>query len=269
MKSRRAEPTHRGVPGIELPPNLEIIYGKNAVREALRAGKRVRRLFIVQGASKDEAVQDIVRLARGRGLWPEDVARSQLDVFGAEHQGVAAAVVPFSYASWGDLLGQLNRREPPPAVLLLDTVQDPQNLGSLLRTSEAAAVDAVVLPKRRAVHVTPAVVRSSAGAVEHLSVAQVPNLARAALELKDVGIWVAGIDMEGDRLYWDLDMTGPTALVLGGEDRGIGQLLKEQCDFLIRLPMKGQVNSLNAAVAGSIVLYELLRQRTSKQAGVA
>lgn len=250
------------MPGIELPPHMEIIYGKNAVREALRAGKRVRRLFVAQEASKDEAVQEIGRLARGRGLWAEEVPREQLDAFGAEHQGVAAVVTPFPYASWGDLLRQLSRREPPPAVLLLDTVQDPQNLGSLLRTSEAVGIDAILLPKRRSVQVTPAVVRSSAGAVEHLSVAQVPNLARAAQELKEVGIWVAGIDIEGDRLYWDLDMTGPTALVLGGEDRGIGQLMKEQCDFLIRLPMKGKVNSLNAAVAGSIVLYELLRQRT-------
>lgn len=233
--------------------------------EALRAGKRVRRLFIARGATRDDTVQEISRIARGRGLWPEDVAREQLDAFGAEHQGVAAAVAPFPYASWGDLLNRLNRREPPPAVLLLDTVQDPQNLGSLLRTSEAVGIDAVVLPKRRAVHVTPAVVRSSAGAVEHLTVAQVPNLARAAQELKEVGIWVAGIDMDGDRLYWDLDMTGPTALVLGGEDRGIGQLVKEHCDFLIRLPMMGKVSSLNAAVAGSVVLYELLRQRTSKR----
>ncbi|MGI5837192.1 MAG: 23S rRNA (guanosine(2251)-2'-O)-methyltransferase RlmB [Chloroflexota bacterium] len=265
MRSRRGEPRRGTQAGIELPPNVEIIYGKNAVREALRAGKRVRRLFVAQGAAKDEAIQEMVRLARGRGLWHEDVTREQLDAFGAEHQGVAAAVAPFPYESWGDLLGRLNRRQPPPAVLLLDTVQDPQNLGSLMRTSEAVGIDAIVLPKRRAVHVTPAVVRSSAGAVEHLSVAQVPNLARAAQELKDVGIWVAGIDMEGDQLYWDLDMSGPTALVLGGEDRGIGQLVKEHCDFLIRLPMKGNVSSLNAAVAGSIVLYELLRQRTSKQ----
>lgn len=247
-----------------LPPNTEIIYGRNAVREALRAGRRVRRLFVALEARQDEAVQDVVRLARGRGLWPEEVPREQLDVLGPDHQGTAAAVSPFPYASWRDLLSSLQRREPPPVVLLLDTVQDPQNLGALLRTSEAVGIDAVVLPKRRAVHVTPAVVRSSAGAVEHLTVAQVPNLVRAVQDLKEVGIWVAGIDMAGDRLYWDLDMAGPTALVLGGEDRGIGQLLKKSCDFLVRLPMRGLVNSLNAAVAGSIVLYEMVRQRESR-----
>ncbi len=146
-------------------------------------------------------------------------------------------------------------------MLLLDTVQDPQNLGTLLRTAEALRLDAVVLPTRRSVQVTPAVVRSSAGAVEHLTVVQVVNLVRAVQELKEAGLWVAGIDAAGDRVYWDLDMSGPTALVLGGEDRGIGPLLKENCDFLIRLPMHGRVTSLNAAVAGSVVLYEMMRQR--------
>ncbi len=253
-----------GGSGLALPPDTEVVYGKNAVREALRAGKRVRRLFVLLGAQQDPAIQEAVRLAKGRGLWPDELSREQMDSLGPDHQGLAAAVGAYPYANWRDLLERFRKPEQPPAVLLLDTVQDPQNLGSLLRTSEAAGLDAVVLPKRRAVHVTPSVVRSSAGAVEHLTVAQVPNLVRAVQELKEVGFWVAGIDMDGDRPYWDLDMKGPTALVLGGEDRGIGQLLKEHCDFLIRLPMRGQVNSLNAAAAGSIVLYELLRQRSSQ-----
>jgi len=249
------------VANLALPPDTEVVYGKNAVRELLRAGKRVRRLFVLAGAQQDIAVQEAVRLAKGRGLWPEELPKEQMDALGPDHQGLAAVVGPYPYANWRDLVDRLRTPEHPPAVLLLDTVQDPQNLGSLLRTSEAVGLDAVVLPKRRAVHVTPSVVRSSAGAVEHLTVAQVPNLVRAVLDLKEVGFWVAGIDMDGDRQYWDLDMKGPTALVLGGEDHGIGQLLKEHCDFLIRLPMRGQVNSLNAAVAGSIVLYELMRQR--------
>lgn len=175
-----------------------------------------------------------------------------------------AVVAPFEYAGWGELLPRLARSERPPAVLMLDTIQDPQNLGTLLRTAEAVRIDAVVLPRHRAVHVTPAVVRSSAGAVEHLPVARVPNLVRAAQDLKEAGLWLAGIDMAGDKLHWDLDMSGPTALVLGGEDRGIGRLLKQSCDFLIRLPMEGRVNSLNAAVAGSVVLYEMMRQRMQR-----
>lgn len=261
MREGRIGQGLRGPSGIRVPPEAEVIYGRNAVREALRAGRRVRRLLVVEGAGREEPVQETIRLAQRLGIAPEEVSRVQLEALAPEHQGVAAIVSPFEYAGWGDLLEQLRRAERPPAVLMLDTLQDPQNLGTLLRTAEAVRIDAVVLPKRRAVHVTPAVVRSSAGAAEHMSVARVPNLVRAAQELKEAGLWIAGIDMEGDRLYWDLDMTGPTALVLGGEDRGIGPLLKESCDFLIRLPMQGKVNSLNAAVAGSIVLYEMVRQR--------
>ncbi|MHB1159064.1 MAG: 23S rRNA (guanosine(2251)-2'-O)-methyltransferase RlmB [Chloroflexota bacterium] len=249
------------VPGLRVPPEQEILYGRNAVLEALRAGKRVRRLLVSGEASREEPIQEAMRLAKAIGVVAEAVKREQLDAVAPEHQGMAAVVGPFEYVGWGDLLEQLRGADHPPAVLLLDTLQDPQNLGSLLRTSEAVGVDAVVLPKRRSVQVTPAVVRASAGAVEHMAVARVPNLVRAAQDLKEIGLWVAGIDMAGDRLYWDLEMAGPTALVLGGEDRGIGQLMKESCDFLVRLPMKGHVSSLNAAVAGSVVLYEMMRQR--------
>lgn len=252
--------------GVALPPNTELIYGRNAVREALRTGKRVRRLLVVQGGRRDELVEEVVGLARRSGIPVQEVGATQLDAAAPEHQGLAAVVAPFRYTPWGDLLDRLRRPERPPAVLLLDTVHDPQNLGTLLRTAEALRLDAVVLPKRRSVQVTPSVVRSSSGAVEHLTVVQVVNLVRAVQELKEAGLWVAGIDASGDRLYWDLDMSGPTALVLGGEDRGIGHLLKENCDFLIRLPMHGRVSSLNAAVAGSVVLYEMERQRSTQGA---
>lgn len=261
VRDRRTDRRAGGAPAVLVPPDQEILYGRNAVIEALRAGKRVRRLLVSADALREEHVREAVGLARRLGIAPEEVSRGELDGVAPEHQGLAAIVSPFEYAGWGDLLERLRGAESPPAVLLLDTLQDPQNLGTLLRTSEAVGLDALVLPKKRSVHVTPGVVRSSAGAVEHMSVARVPNLVRAAEDLKGVGLWVAGIDMEGDRLHWDLDMTGPTALVLGGEDRGIGPLLKASCDFLIRLPMRGRVNSLNAAAAGSIVLYELLRQR--------
>lgn len=231
------------------------------MREALRAAKRVRRLLVAEGGERDEVVAESIRLAQKLSISPEMVSRERLDALVQDNQGVVAVAAPFEYAGWGDLLDQLKAASKPPAVLMLDTLQDPQNLGTLLRTSEAIGLDALVLPKRRSVHVTPAVVRSSSGAVEHMSVARVPNLVRAAMDLKEIGFWVAGIDMDGDRLYWDLDMSGPTALVLGGEDHGIGQLMKENCDFLVRLPMAGKVNSLNAAVAGSVVLYEMARQR--------
>ena len=250
-----------GVPSLRVGPEQELLYGRNAVLEALRAGKRVRRLLVSPGSLREEHVREAVRLAGRLGIVAEEVSREQLDGVAPEHQGLVAVVSEFVYAGWGDLLERLRGAATSPSVLLLDTLQDPQNLGTLLRTSEAVGLDAVILPKKRAVHVTPGVVRASAGAVEHMAVARVPNLVRAVEDLKGVGMWVAGIDMAGDRLYWELDMTGPTALVLGGEDRGIAPLLKQKCDFLVRLPMLGRVNSLNAAAAGSIVLYEMVRQR--------
>lgn len=252
--------------GIVLPPNTELISGRNTVREALRAARRVRRLLVARDGRRDPLVEDAVASARQEGIPVDEVEEHLLSSLAPDHQGLAALVAPFPYLGWGSLLARLEGVERPPAVLLLDTLQDPQNLGTLLRTAEATAVDAVVLPKRRAVHVTPAVVRSSAGAVEHLTVAQVPNLTRAARDLKEAGLWVVGIDMDGDRPYWDVDLVGPTVLVLGGEDRGIGRLLKESCDHLVRLPMVGKVGSLNVAVAGSVVLYEMVRQRV--QAGI-
>ncbi len=250
--------------GFHFPPDSELLSGRNAVREALRAAKRVRRLLVARGGERDEAVAESMRLAQKLGISPEILPRERLDALAPDNQGVVAAAAPFRYVGWGDLLEQLKGAAKPPAVLMLDTLQDPQNLGTLVRTSEAVGLDALVLPKRRSVQVTPSVVRSSSGAVEHMAIARVPNLVRAAQDLKEIGFWVAGIDMDGDRLYWELDMKGPTALVLGGEDRGIGQLMKENCDFLVRLPMVGRVNSLNAAVAGSVVLYEVARQRSAK-----
>ena len=261
MRGRKDSEQVRRTSGVVLPANGELIWGRNAVSEALRAGKRVWRLLVAERSHPDVSVQIAVRVARERGVPIDEVARAQLDAMAADHQGLVAVVAPFPYVGWGDLLSRLERSGRSASVLMLDTVQDPQNLGTLLRAAEATGIDGVVLPKRRAVQVTPAVVRASAGAVEHLAVAMVPNLVRAAQDLKQHGLWVVGVDMEGDRLYWELDMSGPTALVVGGEDRGIGHLLKERCDFLVRLPMKGIVSSLNAAVAGSIVLYEMVRQR--------
>jgi 23S rRNA (guanosine2251-2'-O)-methyltransferase len=249
---------------IQVPPGLEVISGRNAVREALRAGKRVRRLFVVRDQGRDDLVEEVVRRARALKVPVEEVDGRQLDFLAPEHRGLAAAVLPFQYADWRGLLDRLREEEDPPAVLVLDTLQDPQNLATLIRTAEATGIGAVVMPKRRAAQVTPAVVRSSSGAVEHVAVVQVPNLVRALEELKEAGYWVVGIDMAGKESYWELDLSGPMALVLGGEDHGLGQLLRQKCDFLARLPMSGRVNSLNAAVAGSVVLYEAARQRSLK-----
>jgi 23S rRNA (guanosine2251-2'-O)-methyltransferase len=262
MPGRRPEPGDRQP--TSGPPTIEIITGRHAVREALRAGRRVRRLLFLDETPRSQAVEEAVSLAQRLGVPNEATRRERLDSMALEHQGLVAIVAPYEYASWGDILKNVKATGSPPAILILDTLQDPQNFGTLLRTADALQIDAVVLPKHRSVQVTPAVVRASSGAVEHLAVAAVPNLGRALDDLKEAGFWVAGLSMDGDREYWELDMSGPTALVLGGEDHGIGRLLKEKCDFLIRLPMQGHVNSLNAAVAGSVVLYEMARQRRLK-----
>ena len=262
---RRPEPARRPQ-ATATTPSTEIIAGRNSVREALRAGRRVRRLLYADEMARDPAVEGAVRQAQESRIPVEAARRDRLDSMALDHQGLVAIVGPYQYASWGDVLEAIKGAERAPTALLLDTLHDPQNFGTLLRAADALRVDAVVLPKHRSVQVTPAVVRSSAGAVEHLRVATVPNLGRAVEELKESGLWVAGLDMDGDREYWELDMSGPTALVLGGEDHGIGRLLKEKCDFLVRLPMFGHVNSLNAAVAGAVVLYEIERQRSIKAA---
>ncbi len=213
-------------------------------------------------------MEEALRLAADRHILVEPLDRSKLDAMAPDHQGLVAAVAPYQYAPWGELLGRLKKSQRAPALLLLDTLHDPQNFGTLLRTADVLGLEAVVLPRHRSVHVTPSVVRASAGAVEHLTIPVVSNLSKAIEELQEIGFWVAGLDMEGDRHYWDLDMTGPTAIVVGGEDHGLGRLVKEKCDFLVKLPMSGHINSLNASTAGSVVLYEMARQRMLKAASL-
>jgi 23S rRNA (guanosine2251-2'-O)-methyltransferase len=179
------------------------------------------------------------------------------------HQNVAAEVLDYDYAEVDDLLQAARARNEPPLLLLLDQLQDPQNLGTLIRTADAVGAHGVVLPRHRAVGVTPAVERASAGAIQHLPVAEVTNLNRAVDDLKQQGLWILGLDAEGQHELSNVDPAMPLALVVGSEGKGISRLLREKCDFLVRLPMRGHVGSLNAAVAGSIVLYDLFRRRSA------
>lgn len=238
------------------------IYGRNPVGEALRAGRPVERVYI--SATGRGGLSDIANLARSQGIPVETVAPDFLDrlVPGANHQGIVAVVADFPYAHLDDLWQRARDRGDPPFFLVLDAVQDPQNLGTLLRTAEAVGVHGVILPEHRAAGVTPAVVKASAGAVEHLVVVRVTNLTRTLIELQARGVWVFGVQQDPAAVPYDeVDLTGPLALVVGNEGRGISRLVREQCDRLIYLPMAGHVASLNAAVAGSIVLYTAWRQR--------
>jgi 23S rRNA (guanosine2251-2'-O)-methyltransferase len=233
------------------------LYGRNSVLEALRAGRRVRRMFLAEGA------HDVHRLAseaRSQGIPVESRTRQQLDHIAqtSHHQGVVADADPFPYASLEDLLSGDN-----PLLVALDSLQDPQNFGTLLRTAQAVGVHGVLIPEHRAVGVTPAVSNASAGAVEHLQVARVTNLARSLQALKSRGVWVYGLSVGAEAPYWTADLRGAACVVVGSEGAGLGRLVRETCDVLVSIPMAaGSVQSLNASVAGSLVLYEAYRQRS-------
>jgi 23S rRNA (guanosine2251-2'-O)-methyltransferase len=233
---------------------LDWLYGRNSVIEALRGRRRIHRILIANGSDPPPA---LLSEARDRRVRVEFADRHALDQRVSHHQGVMAEAEPFAYAHLDDLL------EPSPLLLALDSLQDPQNFGTLLRTAQACGISGVLIPEHRAVGVTPAVSSASAGAVEHLKVARVTNLARALAELKSHGIWTYGLTVGAETHFTAVDWTGPAALVVGAEGTGLGRLVRQTCDVLIQIPMApGAVQSLNASVAGSIVLYEAFGQRS-------
>jgi 23S rRNA (guanosine2251-2'-O)-methyltransferase len=245
----------------------EIVYGRNAVRESLRAARRTPyKLMLAEGVRQTDTVGQIVFLAEQAGVPVSRTERRNLDRIGdVNHQGVALEAGEYPYSTLDQVLVRAQAQEESPHLLLLDLLKDPQNVGSLLRTAEAVGVHGVVIQRRRAVGITPAVVQASAGAVEHLWVAQVTNLVDAIGRLKAHDVWVAGLEaVRGAQPYDRADLSGALALVVGSEGKGLRRLVRDRCDFLLCLPMCGQVTSLNAAVAGSIVLYEAWRQWTSR-----
>jgi 23S rRNA (guanosine2251-2'-O)-methyltransferase len=243
----------------------DLLYGRNAVREALRAGRRsLQRLLVSAGAQEAGTLGEVVKLAEKAGVPIERVDRHELDrrLRDANHQGVALECGDYPYAELEDCLNLAEERGEPVLLLLLDHLQDPQNVGTLLRTAEIVGAHGVVLPGRRAAEITPAVVNASSGATEHLRVVVVPNLAQTIGELQKAGVWVAGVeDDERAQEYDRVDLDMPLALVIGAEGAGLARLTRERCDFLLKLPMRGQIASFNAAVAGSIVLYHAWRVR--------
>ena len=221
-------------------------------------------MLIADGA---HGLDTLVAEARKRHIPFEVHDRRDLDRrAGDHHQGVVAEAEPFTYAHLDEVLASADERGQPPLLLALDSLQDPQNFGTLLRTAQAVGTHGVLVPEHRAVGVTPAVSNASAGAVEHLRVARVTNLARALGQLKSRGVWVYGLAVDAGADYWDVDLSGPLALVVGSEGSGLGRLVRETCDVLVRIPMAdGAIQSLNASVAGSLVLYEAFRQRRANQ----
>jgi 23S rRNA (guanosine2251-2'-O)-methyltransferase len=242
----------------------DYLYGRHAVLEALRAKRSVEEILIARGVHTQGGLSELIALAKSAGVPMHGVPREELDRLARHHQGIVAQIGEYAYVQVEDLLAVARERGEPAFLLMLDLVQDPQNFGTLLRTAEAVGVHGVIIAERRAVGVTAAVVKASAGAVEHLKIARVTNLSRAIENLKRASVWVIGVENAPEaRDFSRADFTIPLTLVLGSEGAGLGRLVREKCDFLVRLPMWGRVSSLNVAVAGSIVLYAAKTQRAT------
>lgn len=243
----------------------EFVAGRNSVLEALKSGRPVNKLLVAKG-ERHGSLREIVGLARSLHLVVQEVEVAKLAELtgGMRHQGIVAMVAPVAYAEVEDILAKAQALGEPPFIVLLDELEDPHNLGAILRTADAAGVHGVLIPKRRSAPLSATVAKTSAGAVEYVPVARVGNVVQAIEGLKKAGLWVVGADMDGDKPYYQADLAGPLLVVIGGEGRGLSRLAKEACDFLVRIPMRGRITSLNASVACSLVLYEVFRQRESK-----
>lgn len=243
----------------------EMIEGRNAVLEALRAGRALDKVYIARGET-DKALAHIAGLARERGVSVSDCDRRKLDAMSVTkaHQGVIAVCAVREYASLDDILALAESRGEAPFVVVCDEISDPHNLGAIIRSAECVGAHGVVIPRRRSAGLTAVVGKTSAGAAEHLPVARVANISAALQELKDRGLWVYGAAAEGSSPMWETDLTGPLALVIGSEGEGLGRLVRERCDFLVSIPMRGKVGSLNASTAAAVLMYEVLRQKLAK-----
>lgn len=241
--------------------STDAIVGRNAVLEALKSGKTVDTVYVLQG-ERQGSISKIIALAKDSGIPVKEVSAEKLTHLagGETHQGVAAVMAAIEYASVDDILARAKEKDEPPFIIIADGIEDPHNLGALIRTAEAAGAHGMIIPKRRSASVTAAVFKTSAGACAHLPVAKVANIPAAIDELKENGVWIYGADM--DATPWcKQDFGGAVGLVIGSEGEGIGRLVKDKCDFIVSLPMLGKVSSLNASVAGGILMFEVARQR--------
>jgi len=237
------------------------IEGRNAVIEAFRSGKTVDKLFILDGC-QDGPVMTIKREAKKAGTLMKFVDKDRLDQMSktGKHQGVIAYIAAYEYAEVDDILAAAREKDEPPFIFLLDNIEDPHNLGAIIRTANLAGAHGVIIPKNRAVGLTPTVARTSAGALNYTPVAKVTNMAKTIEDLKKEGLWFVCADMDGTKMY-DLDLKGAIGLVIGNEGDGVSRLVKEKCDMIASIPMKGNIDSLNASVAAGVLAYEIVRQR--------
>jgi len=241
--------------------NPDFITGRNAVLEALRNERSMESVNIAKGENKGSILK-IIAMAKDQGIPVKEVSTVKLDAMsgGAPHQGVIGIASAHEYATMEDLFARAEEKGEKPFFIICDELEDPHNLGAVIRTAEAAGAHGIIIPKRRSAGLTPVVYKTSAGAVEYMPVVRVANLASTMEELKERGVWIYAADMDGEN-WCSVDYTGSVALVIGSEGRGVGRLIKDQCDFLVSMPMNGKITSLNASVAAGILMYEVARQR--------
>lgn len=239
------------------------IEGRNSVLELLETDRDINKIYVSRG-EKHGSINKILAIAKEKRIVTVEVDKSKLDAMSQteNHQGVIAIVPPFEYCEVDDILEYAKQKNEKEFILILDGIEDPHNLGSIIRTAETAGVHGIIIPKRRAASVNSTVNKVSAGAVEHMKIARVNNINETIKYLKENGIWICGTDMDTNTEYYNQDLTGPIAIVIGSEGFGMSRLVKENCDFLVKIPMKGKITSLNASVSAGIVIYEALKQRT-------
>lgn len=242
------------------------IEGRNSVLELLESGKDINKIFVTRG-EKHGSINKIIAIAKERKIIVVEKDKKQMEEMAQEenYQGVIAIVPPFEYVEIEDILQTAKERNEDPFVVILDGIEDPHNLGSIIRTAETAGVHGIIIPKRRAASVNSTVNKTSAGAVEHMKIARVNNISDSIEELKKQGLWICGTDIETNKYYYNQDLTGPLGIVIGNEGKGISDKVKKNCDFLVKIPMKGKVTSLNASVSTGIIVYEAVKQRMIKK----
>ncbi len=263
-RERRFEPKKemRATPAPEVEEDEGRLEGRNAVTEALKAGRTIDKVFIAEGDT-DKGLQRLAALAKDAGAVIVPVDRRKLDFMSTTHahQGIIAQTAAHEYFTIDEILAEAERKGEAPLLVICDELSDPHNLGAILRCAECAGAHGVIIPKRRSVGLTATVAKASAGAIEYMKVARVPNINNAIRELKERGVWVFGTAAEGSQPMYRADLTGPAAIVIGNEGDGMSPLVRKNCDMLLSIPMSGQISSLNASAAAAILLYEAVRQR--------
>mgnify|MGYP004595188593 FL=1 len=252
----------------EKPEFDDQVEGRNAVLELLESGKDINKIFVEKG-EKHGSIHKIIAMAKERRIIIVEKEKRQMQEMAQNqnYQGVIAIVPPFEYCEIEDILEEAEKRNEDPFVLILDGIEDPHNLGSIIRTAETSGVHGIIIPKRRAAAVNSTVAKTSAGAVEYMKIARVTNISDAIDKLKRAGLWICGTDISTEKYYYNQDLTGSIGIVIGNEGSGMSEKVRKNCDFLVKIPMKGKVTSLNASVSTGIVVYEAVKQRLSKMEG--